>query len=330
MSPFPVLLAVFALAALVSIATSGVLVVRLERVAHRLDLTEAALGLLAALAADAPEITSSVTALIHHDQGVGVGIVVGSNIFNIAALLGVAALIADSLPVSRALSIYDGVPAIALAGLTALFLARLLPAWLTLSLVLLIVVPYGVIAVRGPSSLRGESLMARTARRALQEETSELDEIVPPTAANRRDVVVAVVAVSVVVVASALMERSGVRLGAHFHLSPLVIGALVLAAVTSIPNVVAAVYLARRRRPAALISEASNSNTLNVLCGMAIPAVLAGARFAGSADLLIGCFYVGLTTVAYGAIWAVRGMRRSMGLLVIAGYICFVVVAVLD
>ena len=41
------------------------LVARLERVGARLGLSEALLGLLAALAADTPEITSAVTALTH-------------------------------------------------------------------------------------------------------------------------------------------------------------------------------------------------------------------------------------------------------------------------
>ena len=51
-----------------------------------LGLSEA-LGMLAALAADAPEITAAVTALIHHDPHIGAGVVIGSNVFNLAALL---------------------------------------------------------------------------------------------------------------------------------------------------------------------------------------------------------------------------------------------------
>jgi Ca2+/Na+ antiporter len=195
-------------------------------------------------------------------------------------------------------------------------------------LVLFITIPYFVLAIRGPAKLRSGSALGTLVRRALEEESTELDEIVPLTTATNWDVAVALGAVLVVVAVSAVMEQSAATLGTRLHLSAIVVGGLVLAAVTSIPNVVAAIYLARRRRPAALISEASNSNTLNVLVGMAIPAMLAGAHFAGSSDLMIGTFYASLTFVAYAAIWAVKGMRRPMGMLVIAGYICFVVLAV--
>jgi Ca2+/Na+ antiporter len=65
-------IAAFVLGAGVSLATSWVLVSRLERVGERLGLSEALLGMVAALAADAPEVTASVTALVHHQRACGV------------------------------------------------------------------------------------------------------------------------------------------------------------------------------------------------------------------------------------------------------------------
>jgi Ca2+/Na+ antiporter len=55
---------------------------------------EALLGLLTALAADAPEISSAISALVQHEHAVAVGVVVGSNAFNIAAMLGLSAIVA--------------------------------------------------------------------------------------------------------------------------------------------------------------------------------------------------------------------------------------------
>jgi Ca2+/Na+ antiporter len=82
---------VFVVAALVSLATSWILVSRLERVGERLGWSEALLGIVAALAADAPEVTSAVTALYHHEQRLGAGVVIGSNVFSLAGLLRLGA-----------------------------------------------------------------------------------------------------------------------------------------------------------------------------------------------------------------------------------------------
>ena len=79
---------VFVGGAVVSLATSWVLVTRLERVGERLGFSEASLGMVAALAADTPEITASITAIAHHQQTVGAGVVLGSNVFNLGSAAG--------------------------------------------------------------------------------------------------------------------------------------------------------------------------------------------------------------------------------------------------
>jgi Ca2+/Na+ antiporter len=56
----------------------------------------------------------------------------------------------------------------------------------------------------------------------------------------------------------------------------IVTGGVVLAAVTSLPNAVAAVYLAIRGRGAAMLSTTLNSNTLNVTGGLLLPAAITG------------------------------------------------------
>jgi hypothetical protein len=80
----------------------------------------------------------------------------------------------------------------------------------------------------------------------------------------------------VVVAASALMETGGTTLGTRFKVADIITGGLVLAIVTSLPNAVAAVYLASRGRGAAVLSTALNSNALNIAVGLLLPAAITG------------------------------------------------------
>src|SRR5258707_12217063 len=82
----------FLAGALVSLVTSFVLVARLERVGERVGLSEALLGMGAALAADAPEGPPAVTAVAHHAQRGGGGVILGWNVFKLAAPLGLGGL----------------------------------------------------------------------------------------------------------------------------------------------------------------------------------------------------------------------------------------------
>jgi Ca2+/Na+ antiporter len=100
----------------------------------------------------------------------------------------------------------------------------------------------------------------------------------------------------------------------------------VLAAITSLPNAYAAVRLALRRNGAAVLSEAFNSNTLNLLAGIGLPALVVGsvATVRGSATDL--WWLLGLTVVALGLGYAQRGLSRAAGLLLIAGYLLFLAI----
>ena len=127
--------------------------------------------------------------------------------------------------------------------------------------------------------------VVRVAVAAVDEEELELDEAIRPDRGRPVDAVVAVVALVVVVVASVVMERAATTLGARFSIPSIVIGGIVLAAVTSLPNAVAAVYLAAKGRGAAVLSTALNSNSLNVVLGLLLPAVVLGiARADGDLD----------------------------------------------
>jgi Ca2+/Na+ antiporter len=83
--------AVFAVSLVATLVAAAVFADRLDVVGHRLELPEALIGLLTAVAADAPELSSAVAALVTGAQAVGVGVVVGSNVFNLAAMLGLSA-----------------------------------------------------------------------------------------------------------------------------------------------------------------------------------------------------------------------------------------------
>ncbi len=101
-------LGLFIVAAALSAGSSVVLVSRLERVGERLGLVEALLGLIVALAADGPEITSALTAVATGQREIGVGVALGSNAFNLAAMLGLSVLAAGGLHLPRFATMLEG------------------------------------------------------------------------------------------------------------------------------------------------------------------------------------------------------------------------------
>jgi len=103
----------------------------------------------------------------------------------------------------------------------------------------------------------------------------------------------------------------------------------VLAVVTSLPNALSAVYLARRGRGAAVLSTALNSNAINVVAGLLIPACLARLGPRSGPGTLVAAWYAGLTVLALALAFRGRGLGRLSGAAIIAGYLAFVTALVI-
>ena len=177
----------FLAGALVSLATSWVLVSRLERVGERLGLSEALLGIVAALAADAPEVTAAVTAIAGHQQRLGAGVVIGSNVFNLAALLGLGAVVAGRIRLHRKVVVLGGTVAMCVAVVCLLVVLGVLPPAAGLILVGVTVVLYAVILGAGDAALARLRLPLRWItwlRSAVAEESVELEEAIRPARAG--------------------------------------------------------------------------------------------------------------------------------------------------
>ncbi len=323
---------VFLAGTAISLLTSLVLVARLERVGERLGFSEALLGIVAALAADAPEITAAVSAIAEHQQRVGAGVILGSNVFNLAALLGLGAVVAGRIGLHRKVVLLGGVVATWVAVVSLLVVSGLVPAGAGLALALLVLAGYVALLStegRGLNRLGVPSALAGWLRSAISEEELELEDAIRPSPGHWTDAAMAGVALAVVVAASVAMERAAVSLGTAWAVPELVVGGLVLAAVTSLPNAVAAVYLAARGRGAATLSTALNSNTLNVAAGLLLPAAILGLGRPSGQALLITLWYVLLTLAVLGLAYRHRGIGRVAGALIIAAYVAFAASVVL-
>jgi cation:H+ antiporter len=321
------LLLLFAGAAALSLAASWLLVTALERTGARLGLSEALLGMLAALAADAPEITAATTALIHHDQRIGAGVVIGSNVFNLAALIGLGALLAGRIDLHRRVIELSGAVALWIAGVSIALVEGALTPALALILALAVMVPYTVVLGLGHARLARHASPARPLRwlvQAVAEEEAEVEVAIHPARGRSRDAAAAVAAVLVVVVASIAMERAGSKLGGRHGVPTIVTGALVLAAVTSLPNAVAGVYLARRGRGQAALSTALNSNAINILAGLLIPTTIVGIAHSSAPTAYITIAYLAMTVLVLSTAYAGRGLRRPEGATIVGFYALFV------
>ena len=253
------------------------------------------------LGANAPEVTSSVTALLRGERDVGVGVIIGSNVFNLAALLGLAAVISGRIRFHRRVVVLAGTVGVSLLGRSVWSCSIGLSSGVGLVLGLVIFAPY-LLVTGAPSAQRRDGFTFRSglahgcvARSARRNRSCTLRSTVAREIGGMPRLVRCTV-----VAASAVMERSASSLGTDLGLSSIVIGGIVLAAVTSLPNAVAAVYLASRGRGSAVLSEALNSTLKCSGPGLLIPVTILGSGHPGIPALVSTGWFVGLTLFSLG------------------------------
>jgi cation:H+ antiporter len=238
------------------------------------------------------------------------GNVVGSNIFNIAVILGLSAVIC---PIRVALPVLKLDAPIMLACMITLSVlalggevGRLMGAGLVL--MLLGYTAFNVYEAR---------------RQNVADIQTEFSEGVPkPSGSLVRDLVMIAGGLALLVVGSNLLVSSAVAIARAFSLSEAVIGLTIVAAGTSMPELATSVVAAFRKQPDIAVGNVVGSNIFNVL-GVVGGASLASPLVAPSITRLDLGAMVGFSAAAILLMWSDRRLLRWEGAVLLAGFAAY-------
>jgi cation:H+ antiporter len=314
----------------VMLAASSVFAGRLDHIGLRLGLPETLLGLLTALAADAPELASAVTALVESRHAVAVGVAVGASAFNIAAMLGLSAVVTARIRARHEaleLEAFVGLWMVALAILVA---SGSLAGAAGAMLAGLVAVPYVALLAAGPRLVRRLPLGAAESR-FLGRSFGERHRQARPLDSRREAtqlVLVLVAALCLIVAGSVGAVQAATSLADRWSIPETLVGVLVLAVLTALPNAWTGVRFGLQRRGSALMSETLNSNSINILAGIALPAALGSLTAFSRLDMFGLAWLFAMTAAALLLFGRRGGGGRTAGAFLIVLYAVFVAVQI--
>lgn len=314
----------------VMLAASSLLAGRLDHLGLRLGLPETLLGLLTALAADAPELASAVTALIANQHAVAVGVVVGASAFNIAAMLGLSAVVTARVRARHEALELEAFVGLWMIGVACALGAGVLGGTAGIVLVALVAVPYVALLAAGPRLVRRLRLgieESRFVRRSLGEPHRRAEPL-----DSRREtaqlVLVLLTALGLVVAGSVGAVRATTALADAWSVPKALVGVTVLAVLTALPNAWTGVRFGLQRRGSALMSETLNSNSINVVAGIAVPAALGTLGSLPGLGVFDLVWLFAMTAAALVLFGKRGGGGRAAGALLIALYAVFLAVQI--
>ena len=312
---------VFLVSLAVTLGAAAFFARRLDHVGLRLGLPETLLGLLTALAADAPEVSSAIVALVKGEHTVGGGVVLGSNIFNLAAMVGLSAVLCGGIRIRREALAVEGAVGVAATIVVSALILKLIGAWAALGLLVVVLVPYVVLLGLGPARAPRQLVRFFGERHRPDHVLAHGEAVVVPA-------LMLAPALEIIVLGSTGMVESALNLAHRWNVPDVIVGVLVLAVLTSIPNAFTAARLAFQRRGAAVVSETFNSNTTNLVFGIALPALFISIGSTSSLTKFDLGWLLLMTLVAIALFARRGGVTRSGGVAILLLYLVFVAVQI--
>ncbi|NHX36617.1 MULTISPECIES: calcium/sodium antiporter [Halolamina] len=271
------------------------------RLARRFGLSELVIGLtVVAAGTSTPELAVSLDAAFKGLETIAVANVLGSNVYNLAFVMGVVALI-RVIPIDRSLLHRDG---IALLAGTAAGGGLLLDLALTR--------PEGV-AMTGLSVLYTLYLLQSGRDGQAEADPDAVTRAVTERVSFRgRDAVLLVGGLALVLVSGDLMVRAASNLARGAGVSEWVIGGTVVAAGTSTPELAVSLVAVRRGSLGVSVGNLVGSNLFNLLVVLGLAATI-NPLSVSAAALSTLAWLAAITVLVVAALWTGRKLSRVEG-----------------
>lgn len=277
--------------------------------ALRLGLTPLVVGLtVVAFGTSAPELVVSVQAALAGQGDIAIGNVIGSNIFNIGLILGVTALIYP-LKVQLQILRIDTPIMIGVSLLAAWMLADRTIGRPEGALLFVGIIAYTVFTV----------LYARKVKSSAEVEAEFAESVPAPHGTVWRDLIFIAVGLALLIAGSHFLVAGAVRLARGFGISEAIIGLTIVAAGTSMPELVTSLVAAFKKQPDIALGNIIGSNIFNILGILGAAALLRPITGEGikMMDLYVA---IAFAAALLPVLWSGRKMERREGGLLLAAY----------
>ncbi len=319
----------------------------LDKISKALNLSHDMAGAtLMAAGSSAPEIFVAIMALFKPgDHGdLGVGTIVGSAIFNLLAIIGVAGIVKKSViawqPVVRDLLFY----AISIVAFYLVLKNETVTLYESLAFMFMYAFyVYSVISWK--KWFKYEEIDIEPIYAEEKESTGGWKSIFKPIDATIKFIVprpekyILVFTVSILLIAATcwVLVESAVHVSAILGVPEMVIALIVLGIGTSVPDIVSSAIVAKQGRGGMAVSNAVGSNIFDIFIGLGLPWFLkhmllkeAVTTHIEGLEVAVGLLLGSVLLILFALIYRKWELNKRLGYILILLYILFVVYEIVD
>jgi len=262
---------------IIVIKSADLFIDNLVDIGTRLGISEIILGVTAAaIGTSLPEFGSAVIASLSGNTDIGVGVVIGSNIWNIAGILGISATVAGVINTDTKGVTRDGLITVS-TGLILIFFMLFGDITSTAAIIMIIVyIFYLWMLIRAQKNYSKNVSSDENSNNEKLKEPEVLDgeSQLNKKSIKIKNIIFMILGFIGLVIGCKLLVDSGTELARIAGIPTMIMGLFTLAIGTSIPELVVTLSSAVKGLHNLSLGTVLGSNTFNILIGIGIPALL--------------------------------------------------------
>ncbi len=267
------------------IKTADIFVDNLVEIGEAKGISQIILGVTAsAVGTSLPEFGSAIIAILSGNPDIGVGCVIGSNIWNIAGILGISAFVAGVIETNKEELRRDGLMTLITALILMFFMIFMTK--LNAAVGIIMIAAYCVYLWFLIKKQKEHSLEQRDNAKNAENENIEIEDEVENRDKNeikdetkskkhnlKRNYIMGLVGIAGLVIGCKIMIWSGVGIAEIMNIPQMIIGLFALAIGTSAPELVVTLSSAMKRLHSLSMGTILGSNIFNILIGIGVPSL---------------------------------------------------------
>jgi len=279
-------------------------------ISNKLGVSQLVIGLtVVSFGTSAPELAVSISAAMQGLSDVALGNVVGSNIVNIGAVLGISAIIS---PITISKSV----------------IRKEVPIMIGVSFLLLAIILDGKIDfVDGALLVVGIIVFTWYSYRSTKKDT-DIEKIPVSQVLQKnvfpKSIIFMIAGLLLLIGGSFLTVDNAVIIGTSFGISELFMGLTVVAIGTSLPELITSVVAARKGHADLAVGNIVGSNIFNIMAILGISSLISGITVSEQVLIDVGVM-LAFSLVLIPIMRSGFIISRKEGILLIAGYVGYVI-----
>lgn len=317
-------------ALIIVIKSADIFVDSLVEVGESLGISQIILGVTAsAIGTSLPEFGSAMIAVFSGNPDIGVGVVIGSNIWNIAGILGISSLAAGYIFVKKEELKRDGLMTLLTAVILIIFMLIFNEITRVVGIVLVVVyIIYLYILIKSQNKKSNSEVEESTESKQPEKSSSGnvlVEEVMVSGRSRNKNILISLAGLAGLIIGSRLLVYSGVEIGELTGVPQIIMGLFALAIGTSMPELVVTLRSAMKKMHSLSIGTVLGSNIFNILIGIGLPSLFMTIPVDKLAVSFDAPVMIGVTALLILLSYRKSKLSRIGGAVLVSVYVAYIV-----